>query len=244
MTLRGGTPPPAPDRRDGDTGPADDEGPAPRRRRIGFLLAGFGAVGLLLTVTSLAFVLAPLDANEGPLGLEGQRRQLVAFLDASSAAIADAETTAREADQSLESTSTAAGSASTFMNELATTMRSLAASLQTDIFGSQPFAGPAQEFLRVADQASLVAIDLETAASSVNVAGDDVGALASALGSLRDEMGGVRERLSGRIEADPWRILVAAFLLWLAIPAAVCLAIGLRWVRSDMRRSRAARQSR
>ncbi len=244
MTLRGGTPPPPPDRRERDPRPTDDEGPAPRRQRIGFLLAGFGAVGLLLTVTSLAFVLAPLDADEGPLGLEGQRRQLVALLDASSAAIADAQTTAREADLSLESTSSAAGSAGTFMNQLAGTMRTLAASLQTDLFGSQPFAGPAEEFLRVADQASLVATNLEAAAASVSVAGDDIGELAGALGTLRDEMGGVRERLSGRIEADPWRILVAAFLVWLAIPAAVCLAIGLRWVRSDMRRSRAAHQSR
>jgi hypothetical protein len=217
-----------------------DDTPASRRRRSGFLLAAFGAVGLLLTVTSLAFVLAPMDAEEGPLGLEGQRRQIVAFLDASSAAIADAETTAREADESLESTSSAAGSAGTFMNQLAGTMRTLSASLRTDLFGSQPFAGPADEFLRVADQASLVATNLEAAAASVNVAGDDVGALAGALGTLRDEMAGVRERLSGRIEADPWRILVAAFLVWLAIPAAVCLALGIRWIRPDWRRPRRA----
>ena len=240
MTPGGGRPPLAA-RLARDADGSGDDSPVVRRRRIGFLLAGFGAVGLLLTLTSLAFVLAPLDADEGPLGLEGQRRQLVAFLDASSAAIADAEATAREADQSLASTSSAAGSAGTFMNELAGTMRTLSASLRTDLFGSQPFAGPADEFLRVADQASLVATDLEAAAASVNVAGDDVSALAGALGSLRDEMAGVRERLSGRIEADPWRILVAAFLLWLAIPAAVCLAFGIRWIRADWRPRRPAR---
>jgi hypothetical protein len=208
---------------------------------MGFLLAGFGAVGLLLTVTSLAFVLAPHDADEGPLGLEGQRRQLVALLDASSAAIADAQTTAREADQSLESTSSAAGSAGTFMNQLAATMRTLSASLRADLFGSQPFAGPADEFLRVADQAALVATNLEAAAASVSVAGDDMTEMAAALGTLGDEMAGVRERLSGRIEADPWRILVAAFLVWLAIPAAVCLAIGVRWIRASRRQARPAR---
>jgi len=202
-----------------------------RRRRLGFLLTLFGATGLLLFGVALAFVAGPVDEAEGPLGLEGQRRQLVAMLDASSDALADAETAAANVDGSLTATSGAAGSASTFMGELATTMRSLAGSLRVSLFGSQPFAGAADDFERVADRATEVAEDLGLAATSVELAGGDIAALSRDLGEMRLELDRIRDNVGGPIEADGLRLVIAAMLAWLAIPAVVSLVLGLRWLR-------------
>lgn len=201
------------------------------RRRLGVLLTAFGLVGLLLVGTALYLVVQPVDASEGPFGIEAQRRQLVALLDASSEAIDSAENAARDADQSLGSTAVAAGSAASLMNELSSTMRELAASLRISFLGSQPFAPAADDMDRVAVQAATVAGDLDVAASSVRLAAEDMAALARDLGEMRTELATIRGSMSGPIDTDSWRLLVAAMLAWLGIPAAVSLVVGLRWLR-------------
>ena len=203
---------------------------AAARRRLGLVLAVFGGIGVLLFGVALAFVAGPVDEDQGPLGLEGQRRQLVAMLDASSSAIADAETAAATVDGSLGSTAEAAGSASTLMNELATTMRGLAGSLRNSPLGGA-LSGPADDFDRVAEQAASVAADLDEAAGSVEVAGGDIAALARNLGEMRTELGRIRTSIAGRIEADGWRLVLGAMLAWLSVPALACLALGIRWLR-------------
>lgn len=199
------------------------------RRRLGLVLTAFGGTGLLLFGIALAFVAAPVG-DDGPLGLEAQRRQLVAMLDASSAAIADAETAAANVDVSLTSTASAAGSAGTFMGELATTMRALAGSLRVSLLGSQPFEGAADDFERVADRASSVAEDLGRASGSVGLAAEDIKALSRDLGLMRIELDRIRGSIAGPIEIRGWRLLIGAMLAWLAIPAAVSLGLGLRWL--------------
>jgi hypothetical protein len=200
------------------------------RRRAGFLLTLFGAVGLLLFGVAALLVANPVDENEGPLGLEGQRRRLVAMIDASSAAIAEASTAAGNVDGSLASTAAAARSAGLFMSQLATTMQSLSASLRVSILGSQPFAGAADDFDRTAAQAATVAADLERAAGSVELAAGDIADLSADLAELRTELGAIRDTVDDRIESTAWRLVLAAMLAWLAIPAAVSLALGLRWL--------------
>lgn len=200
------------------------------RRRLGFLLTLFGATGLLLFGVAALLVASPIDEDEGPLGLEGQRRRLVAMIDASSAAIEEAETAAANVDGSLTSTSGAARSAGVFMAELAATMRSLSSSLRVSILGSQPFAGAADDFDRTAERAATVAADLERAAGSVELAADDIAELARDLGDMRSELTAIRDNIDDRIESTGSRLVVAAMLVWLAIPAAVSLALGLRWL--------------
>jgi hypothetical protein len=201
------------------------------RRRLGALLVAFGAAGILLLGTSLAFVAGPVDADEGPLGLEAQRRLLVALLDTSARSIDSAATAARDADSSLGSTSVAAASAATLMTELSATMRQLAASLRVSFLGTQPFAPAADDMDRVATQAATVAADLDVAASSVRLAAEDMAVLADDLAGMRAEIDRIRGRIAGRIEADGWRLMLGATLAWLAIPAVVSVAIGLRWLR-------------
>jgi hypothetical protein len=193
-------------------------------------LALFGAAGLLL-LGAAAWLLLGSSTDDGPFGIERQRRQLVALLDASSTALVDAQSAVRNADVSLGATAQAAGSAGTFMTELGSTLRNAGASLRITVFGSQPFALVADDFERVAAQADAVATDLGSASSSVEVAADDLGTLAADLREMGSEITRIRGDLGDPIDLGAWRLLVLAVLLWLAVPAVVSLAIGLRWMR-------------
>jgi len=191
----------------------------------------YGLGGLILLLLATIVVGGSFDRGGGPFGLETQRRQLVRMLDASAAALKDAETAARDVDDSLESTASAAGSAGGFMTELAGTMRDLAASLRVSILGSQPFAGPADDFDRVAERAAAVAADLEVAASSVRLGAEDMAALADEMRELRLEVVQARQGLGNEIAAGRWRLLAAGFIAWFAVPAVVSLWVGFRWWR-------------
>ena len=205
------------------------------RRRLGLLLAVFGATGLLLIGAAFFVAARPVAAETGPFGIEAQRRQLVAFLDASRDAIESAERAARDADNSLGTTAVAAGSAATLMNDLSSTLSGLASSLRITVFGTQPFAAAADDMERVARQAGTVAGDLDVAASSVRLAAEDMDTLAEDLAGIQEELAVIRASVADPIEAEGWRLLVAATLLWLAIPAAVSLWLGVQWLRPARR---------
>ena len=200
-------------------------------RRRGAWLTAYGLAGLLLLGLAMAFVLGAFDGGRGPLGLEAQRRGIVELLDASSRALSDAETVARDASDSLASTATATGDGSRVTADLGLTMRNLAASLRLSILGSQPFAGPAGDFERVAGEAAGVAADLDRAAASMRLGAQDMASLADDLAGMRAEVNRVRANLGGAIEVDRWRWLAAAIVAWLAIPAALSLWVGLSWWR-------------
>jgi hypothetical protein len=201
------------------------------RRLVGVGLALYGALSLVLIVVLLVLVVAPREDEDGLLGLDAQRRQLLGVIDASARAIENAETAARGVDDTLLSTGSAAASAAVLMNQLATTMRDLATSLRISIFGSQPFAGPADQFDIVAAQAGRVASDLDLAALSVRVGAADMVALADQLDALRGEVTLMRGRLDRPFDEGPWRLVAAAILAWLVVPALVSLWVGLRWSR-------------
>jgi hypothetical protein len=201
------------------------------RDRVGMGLAFYGALSLALILILLFLVATPPRDGDGLFGLEGQRRQLLSMIDASAAALGDAETAARGVDDTLLSTGGAAASAGTFMTELATTMRGLASSLRISILGSQPFAGPADDFERVAAQASRVALDLDLAAQSATSGAADMVAMADQLAAVRAEVGLMRGGLAEPFDEGPWRLLAAVVLAWLAVPALVSLWVGLRWWR-------------
>lgn len=198
------------------------------RRRAGMVLTAYGAVGIVLLGLAMAFILGAFDGGRGPLGLDAQRRGLVELLDASNAALIDAETAARDADNGLSSTAAAARDASRFTADLGMTLRSLAASLRLSILGNQPFAGPADDFDRVAGQAAGVAADLDQAAASIALGSEDMASLASDLAAMRARIDRVKANVAA-IDVTGWRWLAAAIVAWLAIPAALSLWLGLRW---------------
>jgi hypothetical protein len=209
------------------------------RRLVGVGLALYGALSLILILILLALVIAPpRDGDDGLLGLDAQRRQLLGVIDASATAIENAETAARGVDDTLLSTGSAAASAAVLMNELATTMRELAASLRISILGSQPFAGPADQFDLVAGQAGRVAADLDLAAASIRLGAADMVALADQLDALNAEVTLMRGRLDRPFDEGPWRLVAAAILAWLIVPALVSLWVGLRWSRRGAPRDR------
>ncbi|MFL5679727.1 MAG: hypothetical protein ACJ77B_03920 [Chloroflexota bacterium] len=207
------------------------------RRRIGAIVALWGAIGLVLLVLGAVAVGGILDGGRGPLGLEAERRDLVELLGATSNALRDAETTARDANNGLNATSDAATSASGFTSDLGTSLRELASSLRVSILGSQPLAAPADDLERVADRAAGVATDLDAASTAVRGSGRDMTRLADDIASMRAEVDRVRGGIERLVDLDRWRIATAAILLWLAVPAAVSLAVGLRWWRPLSRRS-------
>lgn len=212
---------------------------SPTRRRLGAALTAYGAVGVVLLGAAAILVAGLLDGGRGPLGLEAERRQLVEVLDATGRALGDAETAARDAGDSLATTATAAGSGSRFSADLGSTLRRLAASLRISILGSQPFLGPADDFDRVAGQAGGVAADLDAAAASLRLGAEDMNVLADDLAAMRREVVQLRDGMKDVLQIDQWRLAVAAILAWLAVPAVLGLAIGLRWWRPAWsRRSR------
>ncbi|MEX2011221.1 MAG: hypothetical protein WEF51_03170 [Chloroflexota bacterium] len=208
------------------------------RRWVGIGLALYGALSLVLILILLVLVIAPRDGEDGLLGLDAQRRQLLGVIDASGRAIENAETAARGVDDTLLSTGGAAASAAVLMNQLATTMRELAASLRISILGSQPFAGPADQFDLVAAQAGRVAADLDLAAVSIRLGAADMVALADKLAALRTEVTLMRGRLDRPFDEGPWRLVASAILGWLLVPALVSLWVGLRWSRRGAPRGR------
>jgi hypothetical protein len=210
---------------------AREGGTIVRRRWLGAGLAAHGALGLALIAVLLANVAAPRDGGDGPFGLDAQRRQLLSIIDASADALGDAETAARRVDGTLLSTSSAAASAGTLMAELASTMRGLATSLRISIFGSQPFAGAADDFERVAAQAGRVAADLDLAAATVRLGASDMVVLADQLAAVRDEVRLLRGGLDEPLDEGPWRLVAAAVLAWLSVPALLSMWLGLRWWR-------------
>ncbi len=203
----------------------------PGRRRLGFGLTFFGATGLLLFGVAMAYVAGPLGGENGPFGLEGQRRQLVAMLDASATVVEDARIAVTGANDSLGETAEAAASAGGFMTSLGATMQAAAQALRVNVLGSQPFAGVAASFEQVAGQAAAVAIDLESAAASVASARDELATLGDDLGELRRKLDDIRGGFTSPIAAGRWRLIAIAVLGWFAIPALVSLLIGFRWLR-------------
>ena len=201
------------------------------RRRAGAALAAYGFSGLIVVALGLALVSGLLDGDRGPFGLDVQRRAIVKVLETTERTLEDAETAARDAGQSMSGTSTATGDGSRFASEMATTLRTLASSLRFSLFGSQPFVGAADQFESVARQADRVAADLVGAASSMRLSSADLSSIADDLAAMRRDVAQLRADAGTAFDIGPWRILLAGLLLWLALPAAVSLWLGLRWWR-------------
>jgi hypothetical protein len=217
--------------RPGGDGDDHDRRAAPDRRRLGFVLMAWGGAGLVILALALNAITGSLSDEDGPFGIDGQRRQLVRLLDASADAITEAQIAADNADDSLVAAGGAAATTAGFMQELSGTMSELAASLRISILGSQPFAAPAEDFDRVAASAARVAADLDIAATGIRLGGEDMAALADELGSMEAETSRLRDSLAAPLDTSAWRVVAAVVLAWLGVPALVSLLLGFRWWR-------------
>lgn len=199
-----------------------------RHGRIGLALIAYGLLGLGLIVAALLSV-------GGAIG-QGQldaRVEMAETLDASRESLREAASAARNANASMTGAALAAGSAGQMMEEMSATLRGLAASLRLTIFGAQPFAPAALEFDRIADRAQVLAGDLQAVRASVETGAGDTARVGDGLERLEGQVGRLAESVDEIAEGGvgQLRLLVAAMLGWLAVPAAVSVWLGVRWAR-------------
>ncbi len=210
--------------------------------QIAAAIAGFGAAGLLLAVVLLIGV-ARLAATVGSVANEQQA--LAQLAESSRAGALDAQAAAQRAEAGVMATADAADRASGFVTELATALRATASSLRVDVFGSQPFAAAADRVAGAADQADQTAAGLTAAANEARSGAAELHSVTSDLGQVADEMAGIGSGLAagGGLDGTSLTIVAVAvigLLIWLAVPAAVCLWFGFTsWWRSRSRARRA-----
>jgi len=195
------------------------------------VLIAFGVSGLLIVAIGLGAVLT-WNAGSDPAAAD-PIADLRATLAGSRAAVIDAATSARSADAGLGAAAVAAGAAGALTRDLSTAARGLASALRTSILGVEPLSPAAPAFEGVADRAATLAVDLE----AVRVAVGSGGANLRAVGTRLDDLGGRLADLDRAILATAARVgesiitvrlLLAAVLVWLALPAAAAVWLGLR----------------
>jgi hypothetical protein len=206
--------------------------PAARAGPVALVM--FGLSGLLILAAGLAAVIAWDGVSDPPGG--DPVAHLRATLAASRTAVVDVSAAARSVDAGLASAAEAAWSAGVLMRDLADAFRGVASVLRTPVLGGEPFAPAAPAFEHVAERAAALAADLSTVRTVLSAGGDDLGVVSDQLTELGRRMAG----LDGAIDttaarlvdsATGLRILAAALLAWLAVPAAGAIWLGL-WLHA------------
>jgi methyl-accepting chemotaxis protein len=208
------------------------------RRRLGRGLVAFGAIGLALILATGVLAIVTLGSiGDAATGLERQRTELVQMLDPAATSIRDAATSATHAGASLTESAKAAQDGASLTTQLAASMEQLNSLSNLDILGQRPFAGIGSSFGDLAVRSRTLSASLTTTADALSAditdtaaVGRDLNRLAGQLDELRASAGA-----SGPSAASTgfaWLpILVLALLLWLAVPAAGSLWLGLRLLR-------------
>lgn len=203
-------------------------------RRLGLALLAFGGIGLGLVVAGL-LVAAGVGAATGP----DARAELRATIADSRDALRQATVAARDSQRGLGAAGSAAGSTGTFFADLAGSLRTLSGAMRIEIplVGTAPFAGVAGQFGTLADRADALATDLTTVNSSVTLAADDLTRLADDLDRLEAQLGRVSDAADSSFGGgiDQLRLVAVALLLWLAVPAAACVGVGITLLRAARR---------
>ena len=207
-------------------------------------IAVFGATGLILSVVLLVGLLR-VATTAG--GLAHQQHALVELAESGRATAADARAAAERAEAGVTATADAADRAAGFITELAGALQATSASLRVDVLGNQPFAEAADRVARAADQADQTAAGLTAAAAEARQGAAQLHTVTADLGRIADAMNGMRAGLSASGLDDGslavLEVALIALVVWLAIPAAVCLWLGVTlWRRADPRPRRAPRQ--
>jgi hypothetical protein len=200
-------------------------GPPTRSRWLGRILVAQGAVGLVLLLPTLAVLASLLVGQVGGSGLAGS---LDETLERAQVSVADAARATRAADAALASTGTSAVETSAMLSELASAMREGSASLRISVFGQQPFVPLAESFARTAERADLAAESIATTGPRIEVTRRSMTDLSADLDTLSLKLAEVRASAPSELPAMVLGILLVAIVGWLAVAAAICLALGWR----------------
>lgn len=220
---------------------------------IPLAMLAYGIAGAVLLALAAALLFVSLDAAERltrSVGSDGPN-QVATRLAPVEATLAEAEVAVRGFEVTLDGTSAAAQGGRDLMGGLAASMRGLAASLDVVILGSRPFAAVGAEFGVVADDAATLSRDLGATAVALEDNRAALARLATQLGELRREVSLLREDLGAdgtepragderpglalALPADEAftlaRLVLMLLLVWLAVPAIVAAALGVRQLR-------------
>jgi hypothetical protein len=192
-------------------------------------LAAFGATGLLLA----AILLVGLLQLAGSAGSLVQEQQAIGRLtDSGRATALDGRAAADRAQAGVVATADAADQAATFVTQLASALRETAASLRVDIFGTRPFAAAADRVEQAAGQADQTAAGLTAAANHAREGAAQLQSVTADLDRIATNMSDIGTGLGGGTTVNGLSLTVLTLALiglviWLGIPAAVCLWFGL-----------------
>lgn len=205
---------------------------------MGNALLAYGVAGLLVLAVFGVAVGVAATRLQGVLGtFATERDRLVVLLDDTSLALDTSGEAIDNAGSSLADTGSALGDAGTLALTVSAGARNLVDVTNLSILGQQPFAAFAGSLNSVAGDTDRLAASLGSSAASVADSGSDLSALGVRIRAIRDEIGLIRRDLSTMdLATGGWLPIAAlgvgAFLVWLAIPAAAAIWLGLRWRRT------------
>ena len=217
---------------------------AAARRRLGRGLVAFGGIGLALILATGALAIVTIGSiGDAATGLERQRTELVGMLEPAATSIRDAATSATHAGSSLTASAKAAQDGASLTTQLATSMEQLNSLSNLDILGQRPFAGIGSSFGDLAARSRTLSTSLTTTADALDADIADTAAVGRDLNRLADQLDALRASAgaTGPSAASTGfallPIVLLALLLWLAVPAAASLWLGMRLLRPRTKHS-------
>jgi hypothetical protein len=205
-----------------------------RHRRFAWALIGYGCVGLLLAGLSLILVIRTLPVLDA---IDRQRIEIIRWLDITSKGIDDIRLGAAHAGTSIDSAASSARNAAALSDDLAGTMASLRDASGLEVLGSRPFSSLTDDFDRVAGRAHALASSMSNLAGSLDGDTTDFAAVAADAGALGGQVTALRDVVAGDgstgLGGSVGRLfaVVVILVLWLAVPAAASLVVGVIWLR-------------
>lgn len=194
-------------------------------RMLGWLLAAYAAIGLVLVVA--AFLVG------GPLVSRLDRLSTAATT--TMAAAAEAADAAADAfggfDASLGEARRSASDAASLSRETSATLDALAAAMSLSIFGTQPLLPLADQFSASAQQLRQMGDNLDQIGEALVANQSDIARVGVRMRTLADRLGSFQARLgSERLTGDlPLGWLFYGFVLWQLLPI-VAAGIGAAWL--------------
>jgi len=205
-----------------------------RIRLVALLLVGYGVAGL--TIAALSFILLAEPAGQVGTALT---RQVDAshWLDLADEALADAQASSSGAASSLEAARASSESAAGLFRELQGAMDELRRASSFSIFGVEPLAGIGSQAGAVADRSGALADDITRLGATLQAESGNLERLAADAGRIRADLAGLRDLLdddaSGRLATAMRTAVILGLLagIWLLLPAAASLAVGIVLLR-------------
>jgi hypothetical protein len=213
-------------------------------RRLATRLIVYGLVGLVLVLVA-AIVVVWAGGRLVAVGerVETQIGAVVETLDRTSVALADAGTSATSFSVTMERTPPVVRQTAQAIADVRTDLRAAESQFsQIEILGRRPLGGVADAFGRMAanldgldERLDLIATDLESNRTALLANATSLGALGARLGLVADDLrGGAVEDGFADLRSSV-SILALVLLVWMTLPAAGALWLGL-WLRREVGR--------